>query len=191
MLKWVVRVFNSRGVGLKNGKTCSFFGHRKINADDKLREKVSQTIEFLITERGVENFLFGSKSEFNSVCHVETQLLKEKYPFITRVAYTCKSEGCNLESKREENERMYFMIFKREVELLWVDEEVNFKNKWVAGKSGYIQRNYAMIDESDYCVFYYDEKLCGESKVKSGTKTAYEYARKKGKIIINLAENKS
>ena len=48
-----------------------------------------------------------------------------------------------------------------------------------------------MIDESDYCIFYYNEnyvpitKKQNQSKV-SGTKLAYEYAVKKNKHIINV-----
>ena len=66
-----------------------------------------------------------------------------------------------------------------------------------AGKATYIKRNYEMIDKSCYCIFFYDEnytparrKNCKkdstEYKPKSGTATAYDYAVKKGKQIINL-----
>ena len=40
-----------------------------------------------------------------------------------------------------------------------------------------------MIDKSNFCVLYYKEK----HQLKSGTKSAYEYAKKKGKIILNFA----
>ena len=60
-----------------------------------------------------------------------------------------------------------------------------------SGKAVYIERNYEMIDKSDFCIFYYDENYAASttknSKAsKSGTKIAYEYAKQKGKSIINL-----
>ncbi len=174
---------------MEKRKVCSFFGHREIKIEETLIKKIEGIIENLIAEKGVSIFLFGSKSEFDSLCLYLMGGFKEKYPFIKRIAYTCKGEGCNLESLKEESERLYSKIYGRKVEILYVDEEVNFKNKWIAGKSGYVQRNYAMIDESDFCVFYYDVNvLRKDGQAKSGTKIAYEYAIKKRKQIINVAE---
>ena len=42
--------------------TCSFFGHRKTEKNEKLKEKVRETVENLIAEENVFCFLFGSKS---------------------------------------------------------------------------------------------------------------------------------
>ena len=55
-----------------------------------------------------------------------------------------------------------------------------------AGKYSYVERNYEMIDNSTYCVFYYNEKYVLSLKRNSGTKIAYDYATKKNKRIINL-----
>lgn len=173
---------------MQGQKVCSFFGHREINIKESFVKELECILENLITKNGVKVFLFGSKSEFDSLCLYLIGTLKRKYPFIKRIAYTCKGEGCNLEILKEESERLYSKIYGQKVEILCVDEEVNYKNKWVAGKSGYVQRNYAMIDDSDMCVFYYDRKFIKESKGKSGTKIAYDYAVKKKKTIINLAE---
>ena len=56
-----------------------------------------------------------------------------------------------------------------------------------------------MVDDSDYCVFYYDENYTRESKYsknnmiirtpQSGTKLAYNYAVRKKKKIINAYIN--
>ena len=53
-----------------------------------------------------------------------------------------------------------------------------------------------MIDDSDFCVFYYDENYTLETRYfkrslgcflnKSGTKLAYNYAEQKKKILINI-----
>ncbi len=44
-----------------------------------------------------------------------------------------------------------------------------------------------MIDKSDICVFYYNEKLTYKYR-SSGTKWAYEYAKRKNKKLINVFE---
>ena len=69
--------------------TCSFFGHRKIDITENLKQNVKHVVENLIVNHNVTTFLFGSRSEF------------------------CKAS--------------------------------------------YVERNQAMINNSNYCVFYYDE----------------------------------
>ena len=67
-------------------------------------------------------------------------------------------------------------------------------------KAAYVERNYHMIDKADLCIFYYNENYEPPQKPmsrkhnmpvptykrNSGTKTAYEYAVKRKKEIINL-----
>ncbi len=76
-----------------------------------------------------------------------------------------------------------------------MDDEIIFKNKYTAGKSSYIERNYQMIDSSSFCIFYYNKNyipsiINNNSKIirssKSGTKLAYQYAFRNNKNIINL-----
>ena len=70
------------------------------------------------------------------------------------------------------------------------------------GKAAYVERNYEMIDNSSYCVIYYDENYLPprrknsrrdlfDYQPNSGTKLAYDYAVKKGKSIMNLCTNES
>lgn len=178
-------------------KFCSFFGHRKIEVTEELKQRTKETIEDLIVNHDVWTFLFGSRSDFDDLCHLLVTELKEKYPDIKRIAYTCQSETCVLESERKEREKSYSQLLKREVHLLGVEEEVEHKNKYTAGRASYVERNHAMIDDSDYCVFYYDENYQPEMRKyakrnlttyqpKSGTKLAYDYAKRKKKNIINL-----
>ena len=76
-------------------KTCSFFGHRDTPQTDELKQQVRETVEGLIVEEGVDVSLFGSRSKFDELCHIVVTELKEKYPYIQRVAYLCKHEsGC-------------------------------------------------------------------------------------------------
>ncbi len=174
-------------------KKCCFIGHRKVENQNEVYEQALKAIEDLIINYGVTTFLFGSRSEFNDLCLKAVGELKKQYPQIFRIAYTCKSESCTLETEKEIKERLYSFALKKEVKLDTVDEEFHFKNKSVAGKASYVERNYAMIDESDYCIFYYNENYTPPKKNsyrvfsgKSGTEIAFNYATQRKKKIINL-----
>lgn len=65
--------------------TCCFFGHRTINETEELKAKITEEIERLITEKKVDTFLFGSKSQFDALYLKLVTFLKEKYPHIKRV----------------------------------------------------------------------------------------------------------
>jgi hypothetical protein len=93
--------------------------------------------------------------------------------------------------------KIYSSVLNKEINLLGVEEEYEQKNKYTAGKASYIERNQAMINNSDYCIFYYDEnyrpKLRKQSKrdigyyqPKSGTALAFDYAKRKKKVLINV-----
>lgn len=172
---------------------CSFFGHRKISVTEELQVKVKETIKNLINSYNVKVFLFGSRSDFDSLCHHIVTELKNTYPDLKRIIYTCKSETCVYESERLELERIYSKVLNQEVHLLCYDEEFEHKTKCSSGKASYIERNYAMIDNSDFCVFYYDENYLPEMRKyskssvvfyqpKSGTALAFTYAKQKKKI---------
>ncbi len=178
-------------------KTCSFFGHRKIEKTEELKSRLKSVLINLIEIEKVEIFLFGSRSDFNSLCHEIVTALKEMYPHIQRHAYTCRSETCTLEKERSSWEEIYSGFEKYSQTLLGIEEEVEHKTKWTSGKAQYVERNQAMIDDSDFCVFYYNEtykpplrKPCRSAlstyQPKSGTKLAYEHAKQKKKKIVNL-----
>ena len=56
-----------------------------------------------------------------------------------------------------------------------------------AGRAVYVERNYEMIDNSRYCICYYDEKYVPDGR-NSGTKIAYDYAVRKRLEIINITK---
>ncbi|MGN0960572.1 MAG: hypothetical protein ACI4PF_00055 [Christensenellales bacterium] len=178
---------------------CCFIGHRNIQITEELKYKVKIIIEDLILNHNVLIFLFGSRSNFDSLCHLVVTELKEKYSNIRRIAYTCKSETCVLESERLYWEEIYSNLQKREVHLYGVEEEYEYKTKYTAGRASYIERNQAMINDSDYCVFYYDKnyepemrkyskRSIGYYQPKSGTALAYAYAKQKRKTLINISQ---
>lgn len=179
-------------------KSCSFFGHREIEESEGLEERLFEVIESLINN-GVTTFLFGSRSEFDALCHSVVTKLREKYPEVTRVAYDTKSECSTLEENRAELEKSYSEFLKREVSLLGYEQVIKPDKVWKTGKASYVERNQAMINDSDYCVVYYNEnytpkqRLVSDKSVsgiwtsnKSGTFLAYKYALQKKKEIINV-----
>ncbi|MBE5730415.1 MAG: hypothetical protein E7350_00495 [Clostridiales bacterium] len=101
--------------------------------------------------------------------------------------------------KEKKWEEIYSHIYKREVHLLGVEEEFEHKTKYTSGRAGYVERNQAMINDSDYCVFYYNQNYQPEMRKhskrsinyyqpKSGTSLAYTYAKQKRKIVINMIQ---
>ena len=171
---------------MEKHKTCSFFGHRKIEETEELKKRLQDIIINLIEKEDVKIFLFGSKSDFNFLCHDVVTDLREQYSQIQRHTYTCRSETCILEKERAYWEKIYSQFQKQPVVLLGVEKEVEQKTKYEAGKASYVERNQAMINDSDFCVFYYNKDYIPPTKTNSGTKIAYEYAIRKKKKVINL-----
>ena len=168
--------------------TCCFFGHRKIEATDELVNRLKEIVEDLIMEKKVENFLFGSKSQFDKLSLQVVTELKKKYPHIRRIYVRAEFPYI------DEDYTSYL--------LKWYDHTYYPERMINAGKAAYVERNYEMIDNSNYCVIYYDENYMPprrknsrrdffDYQPKSGTAVAYDYAVKKGKSIMNLCTNES
>lgn len=179
-------------------KTCTFFGHRNTDCTEYLKQKVKSVVTDLIVEHGVTHFLFGSRSSFVSLCLEVVTEIKTNYPYIRRIAYTCRHETCTLECEKETWLKRYSYA-NNNFRLQTVDEEILYPHREKTSKSSYIQHNFAMIDASNYCVFYYNDqykppkrKLNKRSlstyQPNSGTKLAYNYAMRKNVVIINVKE---
>ena len=150
--------------------TCCFFGHKTINETKELKAKLIEIIEKLITDEKVDIFLFGSKSRFNSLCFEVVTEIKEKYPHIKRVYVRAEYPYIS------EHYKNY---------LLENYEDTYYPEKIInSGKASYVERNYEMIDNSRFCIVYYDEHDAPTTR-KSGTKIALDYAIKQCKKIIS------
>lgn len=152
-------------------RSCCFFGHRKIEDTSELRTKLYETIESLILNENVDTFLFGSKSQFNELCRDLVTEIKEKYPHVKRVYVRAEYPYISDDYKNY---------------LLENYEDTYYPNKVIgAGKATYVERNCEMINNSRFCIVYYDE-LHAPTKRKSGTKIALGYAVKHKKEIIKF-----
>ena len=155
-------------------KACSFFGHRDTPQTEELKQKVRDTVERLIVEEGVDTFLFGSRSKFDELCHIVVTELKEKYPHIQRVAYLCKHETACLVGAGTSLRQKIKNLTGRD-EYVGEYEEIKKSDRVnSAGKACYVERNYWMIDESDFAIFHLDEN---NSTKKSGTMKVYQYVQ--------------
>ncbi len=151
--------------------TCCFIGHREIDESDQLKERLRKEIERLIEKENIDTFLFGSKSRFNDLCYQTVTRLKDKYPHIKRIYVRAEYEHIN------DNYTAY---------LLGAYQQTYYpKNIMGAGKAAYVKRNFEMIIDSRFCIFYYDENYNPQTR-KSGTKIALDYAIKLNKEIIRL-----
>lgn len=176
-----------------------FIGHRTVADTEKVKAKLIDVI-FMLIAKGADIFLFGSRSDFNSLCWEVVTELKEKYPNIKRVCYNASHETAFTSKEERENcERLFAQIIKREVYFADYEQSVKSQKALNANRNAYIIRNQEMIDASDVCVFYYDKDYLPpmrksansyllDYQPKSGTAIAFAYATQKKKKIINLFE---
>lgn len=151
--------------------TCCFFGHRVIHETEELKEQLYVTIERLIVEERVDTFLFGSKSRFDSLCLELVSELKQKYPHVQRIYVRAEYPYIS------EHYKNY--LLKSYEDTYYPEKIVN------SGRAAYVERNYEMIDNSRFCIVYYDERNAPTTR-KSGTKIAFEYAVGHGKQLIKF-----
>ncbi len=151
--------------------TCCFFGHREINETEELKSKLNNIIKNLITQENIDTFLFGSKSRFNSLCHELVSKIKQKYPHIRRIYVRAEYPYISEDYKNY---------------LLESYEDTYYPERIInSGKASYVERNRQMIDNSNFCIVYYDQPKAPTTR-KSGTKIALDYAIKQEKHIIKL-----
>ena len=149
--------------------TCCFFGHRTINETEELKNKLREAVEKLIVEENVDTFLFGSKSRFDALCLEIVSEIKEKYPHIKRIYVRAEFP---------------FIDDSYKTYLMKLYDDTYYPEKVIgAGRAAYIERNFEMIDNSRFCIVYYDEEYSPTNR-KSGTRIALDYAKKKAREII-------
>jgi len=150
---------------LSQDLTACFIGHRKVENSDFIKSEIFAVMEKLIAS-GVTTFLFGSKSEFDDLCREQAALLKKRYSFLKRVYVRAEYELIS---------DSYLSYLLQEVDETFYPDNVKNSKQGV-----YVKRNQYMIDRSDFCVFYFNPQT------NSGVKTAYTFAQKRKKQLINV-----
>jgi len=154
---------------MESVKICSVFGHRKVNNAYYLKKVLYSLFYEIFYNLRINEVWFGGLSEFDELCWQVVTDLKNKYNLkIERVL-------CLWDAR-------YLRVSKRPKWLKDDDYErleyLSFFDYW---KNRIFFRNRAMIDSSDFLVFY-----VGDNKEKSGARSALEYAKKCKKNYINI-----
>lgn len=163
------------------GKAVCFIGHRDTEDTAEMRATIIDLLINLIIQEDATDFLFGSRSTFNDICYEIVTQLTDRFPQIKRVAYPCQHEYAVLQCNVESKETVWSKIAGHTFKVNGYDEIRLFTSRCCAGKASYVQRNRAMIDDSDVCVFY-----CRTASGTGGTAVAYRYAVRQGKVLANL-----
>lgn len=150
-------------------KSCSFFGHSKIELSEELKIDLEKLIKRLVLEEKVRFFYFGGFGEFDDLCYEIVSKLKEKYNDIKRVFVLH-----DIRHKRADK-RPKWISEQRYEDIIYFELKFNY---WYT-KIYY--RNCAIIENSDYVVFYVNNFL------NSGAGKAFSYAKKIKKAIFNIA----
>lgn len=142
---------------------CTFFGHRTVNK--KIKILLTQQIEELITEHGVNVFYVGNHGGFDCLVAETLRELKTKYP---KISYSIVL--AYLPGKKKEYDTL------NHTETIYPEGLEHTPQRFAISK-----RNEWMIKQSDYVMAYVEHSFGGAAKFT-------EYAQKKQKIVINLAE---
>lgn len=180
--------------------TVCFIGHRTVVNEERIKIKLFDTLSSLIV-KGVDTFLFGSRSNFDFLCWEVVTKLKEQYPQIKRISYNLSHEvSFTSKEERECYEQILSKMSKVEVHYADYEEVIYSKKSQKANKNAYIMRNQDMIESCNICIFYYNKDYllpkrkqskggAGYYQPKSGTAIAFNYALQKKKQIINLYDS--
>lgn len=152
-------------------KSCSVFGHSKIEITKELENNLKSTFKMLITQENVKYFYFGGFGEFDDLCHSIITELKNEYPEIYRIF--CLSDP----QHQRLSKRPIWLKDEDYEEITYLD--LNF-DYWY---TRIYYRNCEIIDRSDFVVFYVNHTE------QSGAYKALQYAIKKKKQIINICTN--
>ena len=153
---------------MEERKVCSFFGHRDIKTTDELYSSVLEQIEKAINS-GCRIFYFGGLGAFDSLCYDIVTAKKAELPSLGISRVFCVPDERGL------RKTAYYSKNKQYEEIIYLPLQFDYWYKRI------YFRNCAMIDRSDYVIFY------AEPRQGSGAFKAYKYAMEKnGKQIINL-----
>ena len=167
--------------------SCCFIGHRKLDLQFS-KEHLYNLIKHLIINVGVKNFLFGSNSEFNDLCHQIVTSFKEIYPDIIRTNYPLSQNARVTPTDKLELEQTLKKLYKKNFYICDYDNFATVTNS--KGSFAYIKRNFFMIENANLVVAYLRDIKSKNNKTSritnSGTKLAVDFAIKLKKDVIYI-----
>ena len=158
---------------MEENKICSFFGHSNVEITDELIEFTKLEIINAINY-GCRIFYFGGYSNFDSLCYqILSGIMLEKPQLNIKRVYCVPQEQFLRKKARYFNREDY-------------DEVVYLQPRKTGWYRCIFFRNIAMIDGSDYVIFY------AEERERSGAYKTFSYAKtQKNKVVVNLFDNKN
>lgn len=143
--------------------SCTFFGHRIINKD--IKELLTRQIENLITEYGVNVFYVGNNGQFD---HLVAAVLRELKSRNLQISYSIVL--AYLPEKKQEYKPL------SDIETIYPEGLEDTPPRFAISK-----RNKWMVQQSEYVIAYVEHSFGGAAQFT-------EYARKKHRTVINLAD---
>lgn len=145
-------------------RACTFFGHR--DTPEEIRSILRNTLYRIILEEGITTFYVGNQGRFDSMVKSELLELKKEYELICVIVVFAYFPQGNLERELEGAESIY----PDGIESVPKQFCISWRNKW-------------MVQHSDMVITYITRSFGGASQFA-------DYAKKKGKVVINLAAGK-
>ena len=133
-------------------KRCFFIGHR--NAPESIYQNIVSTIEKLIVENGVKEFIVGNYGMFDSMVIRALQQTKIKYPAIVLLLLTPYHPSVKKVVKPEGFDDIYY------------PEGMEF----VPHRAAIVRANEMAIERSDFLIAYHIQ-------IASNTEKFVEYAK--------------
>lgn len=139
---------------------CTFFGHK--NTSNKIEPALRAALLDLIENKNVNLFLVGNQGNFDSIVRKNLRQLKSNYPCIK---YSVVLAYMPI---RQNSEDYSDTIYPEVLERVPPKFAISKRNKW-------------MMENSDYVITYVTHNFGGAAQFQ-------DLAKKKGKVVINLAE---
>jgi len=151
--------------------TVSFFGHRSIERVSEIENRLDKLLHDIITQKEYVEFLIGRDGEFDLLASAAIKRTVREYGYgnthFTLVLPYMKAEY-------RDNEKEYLNYYD-EVEVCEESSDAH-------PKAAIQIRNRNLVDRSDLI-------LCCIQRKSGGAYKTMQYAEKRGKCIINLADN--
>ena len=156
---------------MKN-KVCCFTGHRDFRlSKDEVRRRLSEMIHYLVS-KGVVYFGCGGALGFDTLAAQAVIEVKRDNPAVKLILVLPCKEQDKLWS--EEDKQVYADIKEQADKVVYISETYT--------KTCMHERNRHLVNESGHCVALLERD-------SGGTFYTYNYAKKMGLKIYNLAES--
>ena len=143
-------------------KVCTFFGHR--DAPWTIEPELHKTLRHLISKMNVDTFYVGNQGQFDRMVQHHLQILANDFPYIR-----CFIVLHQLPTATASHKSSCLSLFPEGLEDVHPKYALVHRNRW-------------MVQQADIVVSYVLHDWGGAAQFTA-------YARRQGKLVLNLAEN--